>query len=297
MNPREKGFLLLSASLGDPARRPLSAAQLRILGQRMANAEAPGENRELEQGDLRKLGYSQDMSQRILDLLGDEDLLEYYCARGRKLGCVPVTRVSAGYPPLLRRRLGLDSPGCLWAKGNLSLLEKPAIGLVGSRELKEENRAFAREVGRMAAENGWVLVSGNARGADKTAQNACLEAGGSVISIVADRLWECSPGERILYLSEDGFDEVFSPQRALSRNRCIHCLGQITFVAQAAYGKGGTWDGTVKNLRNGWSSVACFRDGSEASRELEQMGAYLIDSGELSDISRFEEKEQNFLEV
>ena len=55
------------------------------------------------------------------------------------------------------------------------------------------------------------------------------------------------------------------------------------FVAQVETGRGGTWDGTVKNLRFGWSSVACFRDGSEAAALLEQMGAYLIGTEELGD--------------
>ena len=34
MNPREQGFLLLSGKLGDPQRKPLTTAQLRLLSQR-----------------------------------------------------------------------------------------------------------------------------------------------------------------------------------------------------------------------------------------------------------------------
>jgi hypothetical protein len=39
----------------------------------------------------------------------------------------------------------------------------------------------------------------------------------------------------------------------------------------------------VKNLHFGWSPVACFRDGSAASLELEQMGAYLIGMEDLEE--------------
>ena len=39
----------------------------------------------------------------------------------------------------------------------------------------------------------------------------------------------------------------------------------------------------MKNLRFGWSPVACFRDGSEASAMLEQMGAYGIGLADLED--------------
>ena len=166
----------------------------------------------------------------------------------------------------------------------MSVLSTPAVSLVGSRELREENRAFAAAVGYQAAVQGLTLISGNARGADRAAQESCLAAGGRVISIVADELSKHTPRRNVLYLSEDDYEEGFSAQRALSRNRCIHAMGRMVFAAQADLGKGGTWDGCVKNLRFGWSPVACYRDGSEASLQLEQMGAYLVDWQDLRDM-------------
>lgn len=289
MNSREKGFLLLTSHLGNPGRKPLTQAQLKQLAARVRLMNAPEEERELEQRDLMALGYGREMAARILSLLREEDVLAYYLSGARD--CTPIPRCADNYPVLLQQRLGYETPGCLWAKGDISLMNKAAISLVGSRELREKNRAFARSVGEVAAENGLVLISGNARGADRTAQEACLAAGGQVISIVADELTAHPQRERVLYLSEDGYGEPFSAQRALSRNRIIHTLGQITFVAQAAFGKGGTWDGTVKNLRHGWSTVACFRDGSPASLELEQMGAYLMGLEELKDFSWISQSE------
>lgn len=284
MNPREQGFLLLSSHLGNPERKVLTDAQLRTLADRVVQAKRLQEDRDLTVRDLIALGYGREMAQRILSLLEETELLEYYIRRGEKFGCTPVTRVSPDYPLILRQRLGLDSPGCLWAKGDLSILNTPAIALVGSRNLKEPNRKFAVELGRQAARQGLTLVSGNARGADRAAQNACLEAGGRVISIVADELAKQPLQENVLYLSEEDFDAPFSSQRALSRNRCIHALGRMVFVAQSDLGKGGTWDGTVKNLRFGWSPVACFRDGSEASIQLEQMGVYLVGQEDLAEM-------------
>ena len=294
MRTTERGFLLLTGHLGNPERRVLTTAQLRTLADRMKDAKKPEENRELLEKDLVKLGYDREMAKRILGLLEEEAVLDYYLRRAGQMECIPITRVSPGYPLLLRQRLGLDSPGCLWAKGDIRILNTPAIALVGSRELRESNRRFAEAVGRQAAEQGLTLVSGNARGADRTAQEACLEAGGRVISIVADELSKQPRRRNLLYLSEDGFDEPFSAQRALSRNRCIHALGRMVFVAQSDLGKGGTWDGTVKNLRFGWSPVACFRDGSDASEQLEQMGAYLVDGNDLRDLEMRSEREWTF---
>lgn len=285
MTARERGFLLLTSHLGNPDRRVLTAAQLRNLARRIQAMEPPEEDRPLTVSDLGTLGYGPEMSGRILSLLREEELLERYLSRGKRADCIPVTRVSAHYPVIVRQRLGLDSPGCLWVKGDPAMLEEPGIALVGSRDMRPQNLGFAREVGRQAAIQGLVLVSGNARGADRAAQDACLEAGGRVVSIVADELERCAPHSRVTYVSEDGFNLGFSAQRALSRNRVIHALGRMVFVAQARLGRGGTWDGVSRNLRLGFSSVACFRDGSDAMAELEQMGAFLVGMEDLQDLS------------
>lgn len=283
MTPREAGFLLLSSSLGDSRRKPLTTAQLRNLAIRVAAAERPAEDRELALADLTAMGYGREMGEKILLLLGDGPVLKRYIARAKQTNCIPVTRVSPGYPGLLRQRLDLDSPGVLWAKGDLSLLERRAVALVGSRDIRRENGEFAARVGQEAARQGFVLISGNARGADTIAQKACLEAGGQIISVVADKLTKHEPRENVLYLSEDGFDLEFSALRALSRNRVIHALGEKTFVAQCTLEAGGTWNGTVRNLKEGFSPVFCFRDGSDAMTRLEQMGAELVKPDCLAD--------------
>ena len=284
MNQRERGFLLLTSHLGDPERKVLTVAQLRSLALRMRDTEQPAESRELKESDLTRLGFDDEFAERIVFLLEQEDRLDGYLARAAAQNCVPITRVSNHYPHILRQRLGLDSPGCLWARGDVEILNTPAISLVGCRELSEPNREFAEAVGRQAAEQGLTLVSGNARGADRAAQEACLKASGRVVSIVSDGLNRVPP-RNLLYLSEDGFDEEFSAQRALSRNRCIHALGRMVFVAQSDLQKGGTWSGTVKNLRFGWSPVVCFRDGSESASQLEKMGAYQIGMEDLLDLT------------
>jgi len=296
MNARDRGFLLLSSHLGDPQRRILTPPQLRTLAQRMSTMEKPKADRELETGDLVALGYTREMADRIVALLAQEEQLDYYLKWARRAGCGVVTRADPRYPLLLRQRLGMDSPGCLWTKGDETLLNTPTVALVGSRDLREENRCFAEAVGVYAARQGLTLVSGNARGADKAAQESCLRAGGNVISFVADALEKQNLRQGILYVSEDGIELPFSAQRAISRNRCIHAMGRMVFVAQATLEKGGTWDGTVKNLRQGISTVACFRDGSRASLELERMGAYLIGLEDLTDLTGLTQENMSFLD-
>lgn len=293
MTPGDRGFLLLSSHLGDPERKCLTTAQFRLLAQRVRDAAPETDLREMEMKDLAALGYGGEMAQRILSLLAQEGLLDTYLRRCKKVGCGVLTRLSEEYPQALRVRLGLDAPGSLWYKGDLSILDGSKIALVGSRDIHPENAAFAREAGRQAAIQGYTLVSGNARGADQIAQSACLEFGGNVISILADSLAEHTAPDGVLLLSEDGFDLNFSTPRALSRNRIIHALPAFTLVAQSAVKTGGTWDGTVRNLRQGWSKVLCFDDSSKSTALLEQMGAARIQTSQLGDLPLLAEPEYN----
>ena len=284
MTGAERGFLLLCCHLGDPQRRPLTVAQFRKLARRVRSSEKAPVERELEISDLTALGYSKAEAAHILALFAGEELLEHYLSKASKYGCVPLTWLTPGYPQRILEALGDDAPACLWARGDLSLLERPGIALVGSRELGPQNAAFARQTGTEAAEQGLVLISGNARGADRTAQSAAIAAGGAVISIVAGLLTDHIPTRKMLYLSEEGFDLEFSAQRALSRNRCIHALGNAAIAAQCSLRIGGTWDGSVKNLRFGWSPLYIFDDGSESAQLLEQMGAVKIGFDALKDL-------------
>ena len=295
MTGAERGFLLLCSHLGDVERKCLTTAQFRKLTQRMRLAEKPAADRDLLPSDLKELGYGADEAKRLLTLLSEEDRLDRYLRKAEKMGYHPLTPFSGHYPSILEQRLGDDAPAVLWYWGDLSILNRPGVSLVGSRDLLPENAVFAREVGTQAARQGFPLISGNARGADKTAQDAALAAGGQVVSILADALADHSPASNVLYLCEDSFDLGFSAVRALSRNRLIHTMGQITLVAQSSMKTGGTWDGSVKNLRFGWSPLYCFDDGRESTRLLCQMGAEAVTASDLGNLSVLNPEIQTFL--
>ncbi|MBR2048422.1 MAG: DNA-protecting protein DprA [Oscillospiraceae bacterium] len=284
MTGPERGFLLLCSHLGDPERKVLTTAQFRKLSQLVSSAQPVEKDRELTAKDLKALGLREEMALRIVKLLEEEERLDRYLSRAAREDCHVITLFSPHYPRILEDRLGLDAPALLWCKGDPALLAGDCIGLVGSRELEPANASFAHQAGIQAAMQSITLVSGNARGADRAAQEGCLNAGGRVISVVADGLNRHSRRENLLYLSEDSFDLEFSAQRALSRNRLIHSLGFATLVAQSSLKHGGTWDGSVKNLRFGWSPLFCYEDGSESIRMLCQMGAESVDAEALKNL-------------
>ena len=283
MTAAERGFLLLCADLGD-GRRPLTPAQLRTLKARVrAGAEEKGDpERPLTERDLRALGYDADFAARVVALLGREADLDVYLDVAAGLGIRPLTRVSPDYPARLRR-LGEGAPAVLFCRGDAALLNRPAVALVGSRELTARGAAFARRVGELAAREGCVLVSGNARGADRTAQDACLAAGGAVVAVLPESLREHAPGPRLTYLCLRGWHLPMEPYRALERNRVIHTLGEKTLVAQS-HRSGGTWSGSEDNLRHNLSPLFVHDDGSEGCSALIDLGASPVRLEELNAI-------------
>ncbi len=285
MRAAERGFLLLCAELGD-GQKPLTPAQLRTLRDRIRvrDAEAEDPDRPLTAADLRALGYDEAFSARVAALLDREQTLAAYLSIAAERGIRPLTRVSPDYPARLRR-LGDDAPAVLFCRGDPALLKLPAVALVGSRDLSPAGAAFARRVGELAAKEGYALVSGNARGADRTAQAACLEAGGFVIAVLPAELGEHAPENgRVLYLCLTGWHLPMEPYRALERNRLIHALGEKTLAAQSRL-SGGTWTGSLENLRRGWSPLFVHDDGSPGCSALIDLGAAPVKLDALTSLS------------
>lgn len=294
MNEKEWGLCLLCCAL--PGDRPLTPAQYRTLQSRVCQKGIPPVG-EVSVDFLQTLGYDLEEAGRICALLQREERLHSYLEAGERLGIRLLTRLSPYYPRQLHRKLGVYAPAVFFYAGNPALLETLGVGLVGSRKLLPPGVAFAERVGALAAKEGLTLVSGNAVGADRVAQDACLQKGGCVISFLADELSQHlqEAGERHLLISSQGWDLPFSMARALQRNHYIHAFGEKTFVAQSDAQSGGTWDGTVKNLRDGYSHVFVHADGSLASKLLMDRGATPIALDALTSISTQESDQQSFL--
>ncbi len=275
MRGAEEGLLLLCCKLGQSV-KPLSAAEYKQM-RALAAAKKPaiGSLGDVTPAYLSSLGYGEEMTGRILSLLDRPQVLLNYLSAHEDVRVI--TRLDEERFPRRLRRLGIDCPAALFCKGDLRLLNTRCIAAVGSRALYSRGRAFAREVGKHAASEGFTLVSGNAAGADSAAQKACLEAGGKVICFVPDELTKYPETENVLYCSAYGYDLPFSTARALSRNLLIHALGELTFVAQCPSTSGGTWSGTSENLKRGLSDVYVLNDGSKGVNALIALGAVPVD--------------------
>lgn len=253
----------------------LSLAQARELSRR-ARAAGIGEEdpfRDVTVKDVRRLGYSEYEAGHIVSLLSRERQLDGYLLAAEKADVAVITRLDAQFPQRLREQLGARCPAALFCRGDLELLQSVCVSVVGSRHLASPGAQFAAQAGRLAAREGFTLCSGDAMGADRTAQEACLRGGGSVLIFPATELVYCPIRKNTLYVAEGGFELGFSAQRALGRNRFIHAMGEKTLVAQTSFGKGGTWNGSLDNLQHEYSPLFVFDDGSEGARALCARGA------------------------
>ena len=88
------------------------------------------------------------------------------------------------YPIKIKECLSDYKP--IYYRGNLSLLDKPSIAIVGSRKASAYGKSCARALAKCAVEYGTTVVSGLALGIDSEAHMACLESGGQTIAVLAN---------------------------------------------------------------------------------------------------------------
>ena len=109
------------------------------------------------------------------------DTAEREIARVDKLGAKWLALGQGLYPRLLAEME--DAPPLLIAKGNLNLLDRQAVAIVGARNASAAACRFARGLAHQLGQHGLVVVSGLARGIDSAAHDGALESG--TVGVVA----------------------------------------------------------------------------------------------------------------
>lgn len=157
-----------------------------------------------------------------------------------KLGAKFLSLGQGLYPRLLAELE--DAPPLLIAKGDLTLLDRQAVAIVGARNASAAACRFARGLAHDLGEQGLIVVSGLARGIDSAAHDGALETG--TIGVVAGGIDFFYPPEneaRQTALYERGLVLAEMPPgtepRARHfpyRNRIIAGMASATVVVEAA---------------------------------------------------------------
>jgi DNA processing protein len=141
-----------------------------------------------------------------------------------------------------------DPPTLLYAKGDLNLLKKPALSIVGSRNSTPQGLSNAQGFAQHLSNGGLCIVSGLASGIDAAAHRGGLAGQGSSIAVVGtglDRIYPASNRDLAHQLANEGLIlsefALGTPPLAAhfpQRNRLIAALGLGCLVVEAALGSG-----------------------------------------------------------
>jgi DNA processing protein len=177
-------------------------------------------------GSAPKL-FSRDQAEREID-------------RVEKLGARYLVLGQGLYPRLLAEME--DAPPLLMAEGDLGLLERQAVAIVGGRNASAAACRFARGLAHDLGGEGLAVVSGLARGIDSAAHDGALETG--TIAIIAGGIDVFYPpeneerqraiGERGLVLAEMRPGTEPRARHFPYRNRIIAGISVGTVVVEAA---------------------------------------------------------------
>ena len=197
---------------------------------------------------------------RIEELMMRGSALALAMDKWLRAGLWVMTRSDPEYPRRVKQRLGTDSPAVLFGCGNRRLLNGGGLAVVGSRHTTASDLAFSRDIGKLAASNGFSIVSGGARGVDEAAMLGALSSDGTVIGVLADKLLQhCSSAKyrnhlmrnELVLISPFYPEAGFNVGNAMQRNKYIYCLADAGLVVHSGV-KGGTWTGAKENLKKGW---------------------------------------------
>jgi len=106
----------------------------------------------------------------------------------KKLGIHVIRRGDKNYPERLNNLI--QPPEVLYCRGDLDLLSRPAIAIVGTRDSTRYGVDIAKRFAKVFAENGVVVISGLAEGIDTAAHLGAIEGGGakSTIAVLGNGL-------------------------------------------------------------------------------------------------------------
>ena len=212
---------------------------------------------------------------RLDALLGRGFLLSQAVERWNARAIWVISRADSLYPKRLKTRLKEDAPPLLYGCGEIVLLEKGGLAVVGSRHVDDELISFTENVGRLAAKAHRSVISGGAKGIDRAAMHGALLADGEVAGVMADSLERAALARdnreplmegRLVLVSPYDPAAGFNVGHAMQRNKVIYALADAGLVVTSDFEKGGTWTGAIEQLERLHFVPVFVRNGANAGR-------------------------------
>lgn len=201
------------------------------------------------------------------------------------------------YPKIMKENLKVKySPTIIYTKGDVKILQKNSVAIVGSRDAKEEALKFTDNISKKMAKEYKVIVSGFARGVDRQALDSSIKYNGNSIIVLPQGILTFDSGFKkyqkeidnagVIVLSTFPPDAGWSTGLAMARNRYIYGLAKEIYVAQTN-SSGGTWNGAIDGLKKKRNVYVYYPEHNEesASFELLKQGAKAVNfNGQFIDV-------------
>lgn len=210
---------------------------------------------------------------QIADLKAKHSLLKDQWETLKEQNIRILTIGDSNYPNRMISALNNKPPALLFAKGDISFLDKPCLGFCGSRKASEKGLKTVWDCADQMARKGVNIISGYASGVDMTTHKAALEAGGTTTLVLAEgilnfrikrELRDIFDESRVLILSEFLPGLPWSVHNAMQRNYTICSLSQIMILIEAGK-KGGSISAGRTSLVMGRSLFAPVYEGMPES--------------------------------
>lgn len=257
--------LLLTQRLVEGDAEPLKASEYWSLVDRL---EDPADLLDRSSEALAsELGVEEGFADRIVKRMAQAAQVAFALDEAEQSGLRLLSSLDEAYPAALIARLGRAAPPLLYVVGDVDLLSSGGLGIVGSRNVAPEAGELAKEAARFAAGHRLTVVSGGAKGVDRLAMGAALDADGAAVGVLADSLTRTVKDADLRRAVLDGKLCLCTPYKpsagftvatAMGRNKLIYALSVGTLVVASEKEKGGTWSGAVEALRNGYAPVVVW---------------------------------------
>ncbi len=160
----------------------------------------------------------------------------------QSLGHSIISMLDDEYPDSLRATN--DAPPILFCSGNLELLKKATITIIGTRSPTQHGEMIAERITAWFTEHDWVVASGLAKGIDTIAHQACLKSNGETISVLAHGLEKVYPAQNKqlakdivsyggLLITEYGYNSYVGKSNFVERDRIQAALAKAVVLVQS----------------------------------------------------------------
>jgi len=182
-------------------------------------------------------------SEKAADICASRDKIDIVRENIERLEILGINTISffdEAYPDSVRDIA--DPPLVLYVKGELTLMSKKGVAVIGTAQPDQAGLRRAVDCAKALTRAGMVVNSGLAMGIDAAAHLGCLNTGGNTVAVLGCGHLNIYPDENIplarliaesgAVISEYDIHADAIKGRLIGRNRLIAALSDIVFIAQ-----------------------------------------------------------------